>query len=238
MTIRSECQAAVSIQSGEANMTEQEFKLERARVLMQEHGLAGLLLDRVSSFAWGTCGASSYVNTAGSFGEASLLITPDEQYVLTNNIEAPRLEQEEGLVAAGWKMHIQPWHSRKSVITELTRSGLIGADSPILGCTDLSNEVAHLRANLTAQEVNRFQNLGQGCARVMDQAIRSVRPGMSEYQIAALLGMAALTTIIFPFKYRTKIILVIVIGALIRFAWCFLFYGSFDGVLRKSRGQD
>ena len=62
--------------------------------LLAKHHLEALLLQRVSSFAWATCGAASYINTAATTGDASLLITPSGRYVLTNNIEAPRLEQE------------------------------------------------------------------------------------------------------------------------------------------------
>ena len=78
-------------------------KLSLLRSLAASHGVDALLLQRVSSVAWATSGAAVYVNTARSEGEASLLITREKQFLFTNNIEAPRLEKEEGLIAQGWE---------------------------------------------------------------------------------------------------------------------------------------
>jgi hypothetical protein len=58
-------------------MTELETKLTRIDSLLRARGLEALLLQKVSSFAGATCGATSYVNTAATDGAASLLITPN-----------------------------------------------------------------------------------------------------------------------------------------------------------------
>ena len=55
--------------------------------------MGALLLRREASFAWATCGATSHVNLADSHGTASLLFTPKARYVITNNIEAARLQE-------------------------------------------------------------------------------------------------------------------------------------------------
>lgn len=91
-------------------MTEFSQKQERIQVLLAEHKLDALLLQRVSSFAWATCGAASYVNTATTSGEAALLITPSGRYLITNNVEATRLEQEEKLAAQDWEFRVAPWY--------------------------------------------------------------------------------------------------------------------------------
>jgi hypothetical protein len=71
-------------------------------------------LQRVSSFAWATCGAASYINTATTTGEATLLITKDARYLITNNIEAPHYEKEEKLKEQGWDFQIGPGTSLRS----------------------------------------------------------------------------------------------------------------------------
>ena len=68
----------------------------------------GILLQRNSSFAWATGGSSAAINIASSTGEASLLVTPQNAYVITNNIEAARLEGEEELCQKGCEFY----HSR------------------------------------------------------------------------------------------------------------------------------
>jgi antitoxin VapB len=84
-------------------MTEFDRRHRQIQSFLAERDLDALLLQRVSSFAWATCGAASYVNTATTFGEATLIITPAGRFVITNNIEATRLEGEEGLAEQGWE---------------------------------------------------------------------------------------------------------------------------------------
>jgi len=166
-------------------------KQDRILALLEERKLDALLLRRVSSFAWATCGAASYVNTATTNGEVALLITPSGRYLITNNIEATRLEQEEKLTAQGWEFRVAPWHEAQDAVAELTRGLRLGADGPYPDATDLSGDLARLRANLTPEEGERFQALGRLCAEAMDSAARAVRPGQTEYQIAGLLAHEA-----------------------------------------------
>jgi len=173
-------------------MTEIQNKLDRIDALLQSKGLDALLLQRVSSFAWATCGAASYINTASSDGVAQLLIARSGQHLITrmraisNNIEAPRLEQEENLIRSGWELHTTPWYAGDDLVKRLVGGLKLGADSPYPGAVDLSSEIAHLRADLTPEEGDRFRELGKLCASTMNEAIRAVQPGMTEYQIAAL----------------------------------------------------
>ncbi|MBN2146177.1 MAG: aminopeptidase P family protein [Anaerolineales bacterium] len=166
-----------------------DFSDKRALLLnlAARHALDAILLQRVSSIAWLTSGAAAYVNTARSEGEACLLVTPEHSYLFTNNIEAPRLEEEEGLGAQGWDFQVVPWFEATGL--PKIRQGLkLGSDSLFPGASDLSTEIASLRAQLTTQEGKRFRTLGSLCAQAMDAAARSTRPGQSEYEIAGLLA--------------------------------------------------
>jgi hypothetical protein len=70
-------------------MSEGERKLKIIRNWMTRRNFDGLLLRRVSSFAWATCGAASCINRTTTDGVSSLLITQDYQYLITKTIEAP-----------------------------------------------------------------------------------------------------------------------------------------------------
>lgn len=166
-------------------------KQDCIEALLAERKLDALLLRRVSSFAWATCGAASYVNTATTNGEATLLITPSGRYLITNNIEATRLEQEEKLAAQGWEFRVAPWHEAQDAVAKLTRGLRLGADGPYPGASDLSGDLVRLRVNLTPEEGERFRALGRLCAEAMDSAVGAVRPGQTEYQIAGLLAHEA-----------------------------------------------
>lgn len=168
-------------------MDEFEFKQARLRDLLESHHLDALLLRRVSSFAWATCGGASYINTASTFGIASLLVTPTARYLITDNIEARRLADEQQLAAQGWEFRVAPWYASGETIANLTQGLKLGADSAYIGAEDLSSEMALLRAALTPDEIIRMRALGQLCAAAMESAVRTVRPGMTEFEIAAQL---------------------------------------------------
>lgn len=167
------------------------LKMKKIQELLQEHHLDALWLRRVSSFAWATCGAASYVNTAATAGEASLLITPEGRYLITSNIEAPRLEIEEALLRQGWEFRTRLWYETRDLVAELTKGMQLGADSPYACNVDLSTEIARLRSTLTPDESQRFRSLGGLCAKAMDAAIHKVKPGMTEHNIAGLLAAEA-----------------------------------------------
>jgi len=171
-------------------MDEFHIKQQRLHDLFDQHGIDALLLQRVSSFAWATCGAASYVNTAVTFGASSLLVTRDARFLIANNIEAVRLEQEERLNAQGWDFRVTPWHA-PNAIADLTRGMKLGADWGFPNALDLTAELARCRANLTPEEGERLRVLGKHCADAMISAIRAVQPGMNEYEIAAILGREA-----------------------------------------------
>jgi Xaa-Pro aminopeptidase len=172
-------------------VSEQKRKLEIIRTWMIDHNIDGLYLQSAGSFAWATCGAASYINTASTNGLASLLITKDRQYLITTNIEAPRLEKEEKLLALGWEFHVTPWHASQTDLQKLSRGLNLASDGPYPGAVDLSTDLARLRANLTPEEGKRFQDLGKICAQAMNAAIKAVRPGQTEYEIAARLSAEA-----------------------------------------------
>lgn len=82
-------------------MSEFERKMAAAEALLHNHNLDALVLRRVSSVAWATCGAPTYVNTAADTGVATLVIKPGQRHLITSRIEVPRLENEEGARQAG-----------------------------------------------------------------------------------------------------------------------------------------
>lgn len=168
-------------------MTEFDLKQSRLHELLDRRGLDAILLSRVGNFAWATCGGASFVNTAASDGIASLLVTRHGHFLLTNTIEAPRLDAEERLKAQGWEFVVEPWWNAGDPVSRLAAGARLGSDWPYPGAVDLNADLARLRALLTPEEGARFRETGALCAQAMDAAIRQVHPGQSEYEISALL---------------------------------------------------
>ncbi len=172
-------------------MNEFERRQASIRRFMADQEIEALLINGVANFAWATCGAASYVNTATSTGEAWLLITADAQYLFANNIEATRLDGEEELKAQGWEFVVNPWYEATDALVKVTSGLKIGADVPYPNATDISGALAEYRTHLSPEEQERFRLLGQRCGKAMNAAIGAVKPGMSEYEIAALLAYEA-----------------------------------------------
>jgi Xaa-Pro aminopeptidase len=172
-------------------MSEFDRKHQVIMGLLDKHHLDALLLQRVSSFAWATCGAASYVNTASSTGASQLLITRKNRHVITNNIEATRLEQEEKLKQQGWDFRVTPWYTSQNAVASLTKNLKVGSDTASPDMLDLSAEIARLRSNLTPDEAIRLRSLGHLCATAMDCTIRAVKPGQTEHEIAGILAKEA-----------------------------------------------
>ncbi len=165
-------------------------KLDRVRRLMKAIGVDALLLQRVSSIAWAACGADVHINTAASNGNAVLVITPAEKIVFTDNIEAARLEKEEGFASQGWDVRVSPWYQNGGQLADFLKGKKFGTDGLCMDGVDLSSEMTLLRAQLTLDEVERFKKLSHWCAQGMQEAIEATQPGMSEFQIAGLLAKA------------------------------------------------
>jgi Xaa-Pro aminopeptidase len=166
-------------------------KITVLRTLLEKHAVDALLLRRVSSFAWVTCGAASYVNSATTEGAASLLITRETLFLITNNIEAPRLEQEENLIEQGWEFFVSPWDTPLLEMQNLTSGLSLVSDVPFPGSKDISPDIARLRSHLTPEEGERFRELGGLCAEALAAVAQGIRPGMSEFHLAGLIGFEA-----------------------------------------------
>jgi len=161
-------------------------KLMRVRELLKAKNMEGVLLTKRGNFAWLTAGGDNHVVSAGEGGVASLLVTPDRAWLLTDNIESPRIQTEE-LAGLGFEPFIVDWYAggREAAITKKAAGMKLGSDMPFAGAAVMEGEIARLRWSLLAPEISRYQWLGQACARAMTETCREIRPQMSEFQVGA-----------------------------------------------------
>src|SRR5512136_2051144 len=85
-------------------------KERRVRDFLKSKNLKGLILKRQANFSWMTCGGLNLVGITTEFGATTLLITEDSKFVISNNIEAPRMMDEEGLEKQGFVLKTFPWY--------------------------------------------------------------------------------------------------------------------------------
>ena len=167
-------------------------QLFRARIalfqaFLRESGRDGILLSRVDNFAAATGGLRNYINAYTDLGANSLAITKDgKAYYIGNNIELPRLRDEElGALAAGY--HDYLWfESDAASCVKQHFTGNWCSDNGALG-DNVNGALAPMRTLLTPLELDRYHALGRLAAESMETALAGIEQGTSEDDIAASL---------------------------------------------------
>ena len=172
-----------------ANTDEIREKLGRVRQFMQAKGLQALLLKRQANFSWLTAGGLNLVGITTEVGAASLLITEEGKFVITNNIEAPRMAAEEKLEAQGYEIRSFPWYEEREadLVAEIAGAGALGSDVPFPKAVVLTEEIARLRYSLTADEVVRYRWLGERVSTALENTVAATRRGEKESAVVGRL---------------------------------------------------
>ena len=165
-----------------------ESRREKLRELMERHGLGALLMRRPANFAWYTGGADSRVDHAAPLGVAGILLTLEEDYVLTDNIEAPRMREEQ---TPHFKVVEHPWYGDPlDVIRELAGGSTPGTDFSAANVRDVSEEILPLRHVLDDAAVEHYRQLGSETAEAISEVAASLKPDTNESEAAANLSAA------------------------------------------------
>ena len=160
------------------------------REFMYGSGVGALLLSHPANFAWYTGGADNRVDRGDPVGVASVLITDNDAYVVTNNIEAPRMREEQ---TPGMEIVEHPWHEEPdALLQKLTGGAGLGTDIPSGSGLDLSAEIAPLRYVLDEAAIEAYRRLGADTALAISEVADSLSPDTDELEAAANLSAACL----------------------------------------------
>lgn len=181
---------------------ELEEKQKRLHELLAEKGLDAIVISRHENIAWATAGLVDLrVGFLRETGCGSLLITKEgEKYYLTANNEAVRLAEEE-FSQLDYEPLVQPWYANdvEASIRKIVGAGRVAGDMPLGNAGAIS--LQPLRLGLTANEISRYRWLGSHVADAATIALRSLRPGMSETAMQAMLAERLISEGITPSVY-------------------------------------
>ena len=172
-----------------ASTDEIKEKERRVKGFLDAKGFKALLLKRQANFSWLTCGGLNLVGITTELGATSLLITGQEKFLISNNIEAPRMVEEEALEQQGFIVKTYPWYEDREAATvkELVGDGQLGSDVPFPGAVAVSEEIARLRYSFTTEEVNRYRWLGETASKALEQTLMETRKGEKESEVVGRL---------------------------------------------------
>jgi Xaa-Pro aminopeptidase len=164
-------------------------KERRVREFLKSKDLKGLVLKRQANFSWMTCGGLNLVGITTEFGATTILITEDSKYVISNNIEAPRMIEEEGLEKQGFMIKTFPWYEDQevSIVKEIIGEGPLGSDISFPNAMMLAEEVAKLRYSLTLEEQKRYRWLGKRVSIALEKTMMKTKKGEKESGVVARL---------------------------------------------------
>ena len=165
-----------------------ESRDEGLRSLMREYGLGAVFLRRPANFAWYTGGADNRVDRGDPLGVAAVVLTAESSFVLTDNIEAPRMREEQ---TPDMEVVEYPWHEGPAAsVRELAGGDLVGADFPSDLGPDVSEGAAPLRYVLDAEAAERYRRLGADASEAVSETASALTPATGEWEAAAELAAA------------------------------------------------
>jgi len=171
---------------------EVSYKLQLIRQALHEVGAAAVRLRGTDWFAWAMAGGSNTVLLAAETGVAEVLITLTDAWILTDEIEARRIQDEQlphCSEAQLYQLFVHPWaesSKRETFVREVTIDGKILSDRPIQTESSLPQLLSQHRRVLLPTELDRYRQIGKMASEAMTEAMLQAQPDWTEYQLAGL----------------------------------------------------
>jgi antitoxin VapB len=165
---------------------EHRARLRDLRALMERRGDGAALLTTRRNLAWLTAGATAHVLLSSETAIAAVLVTHDDVVVISQNIEAGRLADEE-LVGLDLELAAVPWWEPGAIEAEAIRR--LPASARLVGDEELETDLVAARSVLSPFDRERLAILGRAAQEALDASLEAARPGMTEDDLVAdLLG--------------------------------------------------
>lgn len=164
---------------------EMQGKVNKVRALLQEKGVQGMLTGQQSNFSWITAGGRGFLGLASVNACAQVLVTHQDVFLLSNNIESGRLMEEE-LLGLPIKTHSVPWQQD----SQLGLAAQQLADGAVLQDTQESAWFLAQRTSLQDEEVSRFRALCAEHAQAVEGVMFQLTSSVSEFEVAGAVSEA------------------------------------------------
>ncbi len=167
-------------------------KLALMRQTLQTTDAAGIRLRGTDWFAWATGGGANTVLLTAETGVAEVLVTATDAWILTDEIEAQRLKDEEfpaTIVPDGalYQLSVNPWtdsSQREAFVREVTGNGKILSDRPTISESPLPSSLFQKRQVMLPSELERYRRVGRLASEAMTAVLTQAQPDWTEYQLA------------------------------------------------------
>lgn len=162
-----------------------QHKLGLMRNALRRCDASALRLKGSDWYFWATAGADNTVLMTSGTGVAEILVTADEAWVLTDEIEAERLKAEQS--AAGFQFHVRPWedeHNFAAFVHDRSSTDKVLCDRPSAAEFPLDHLLQQQRITLTSSEVIRYKEIGLLASQAMTEVLMQARSDWTELELA------------------------------------------------------
>jgi Xaa-Pro aminopeptidase len=161
-------------------------KLQLIRNTLSQTEAHAVRLRGTDWFAWATAGGSNTVLLTAETGVAEVLVTSNDAWILTDEIEAQRLKDEE--LPENYQVHVSPWADaavREDFVREATGGKTVLSDRPIPHIEKrLPASFAPHKQVLMSREIERYREVGRKASEAMTEVLSAAKPTWTEYQLA------------------------------------------------------
>ncbi|AXC11738.1 hypothetical protein ACPOL_2416 [Acidisarcina polymorpha] len=180
----------------QAEATEKQARLAQ---FFEDQQIAAVLLRHSRNIAWATGGrVDARVLIPSETWATSVLLTKDgRKYYFAPKNEGPRLAAEE-FAGLGFEPVLSPWYDDDCVAAAQKIVGSVEVASDIPSPGFIAVNLAPLRASLTSAEVQRYRWLGRKTAEVTAAVLQELEPGVTEFEMEALVSDGLLCEGILP----------------------------------------
>jgi Xaa-Pro aminopeptidase len=169
------------------------IKLGRLRAKLDEAKMEAALLTKHPNFSWITAGGKGFVANCFDNSATAVLVTKHSLYAVCNVIEEPRLIDEEKLPELGFELFVYKWQEnklREFVSSKVGALKNIISDGALGDASVDNNFLLECRLPLTENEIARYVRLGDMMSAALEDYIVTVKPGMTEFEIAGGISAA------------------------------------------------
>ncbi len=162
---------------------EQREKRARVSALLDAKNLDAIVLKKGANVAW-IIGGRAHIPTTLELACLDVIVYRDRIVVVTNKIEALRLEAEE--LSGDEELVIINWFEDRD--RQLPTGKNIGTDSHDANRINISSEIEELRRALNSYEVERLKQIAADSAHALGEAMFEILPNSSEVMAAGVIA--------------------------------------------------
>ena len=145
---------------------------------LKNRGYDAIVIKRQPNFSWITSGGRGFIGLASENACAAIVVTAECTYLVSNNIESARLLTEE--LPEGFASPITlDWTADNTMDAFLEQKF-----GNIMDDIRMDNWFKTVRTNLNSNEIQRYRVLGKDVAEILETICLSLRPGLTEFEIA------------------------------------------------------